>query len=1240
MWTTTKMDIGFYPENEQFTCNMTPFLDYSRHHSSYFEREFESFSAMPEPPSQIFEWEDNDASDRLQPAPYLDVANQRQRVDMGHANAFPGTIGTPMSIGSPMSTPVSLVPIPSSIEPKTPVIPIRENRPAPTTTNTFPLVPLGPTCYEFGHCNSVLTPITKNVPVVKESNESNANSEPASISSFQDLELQDFITGDVQQLNLSPTKKHSTFNPDCMLMSGCRRQSECSDILNTSFTSTDFANFDMDKYIFDEDKQSKHGTIETRDQTNSLTSINSKTEIISEGCNSTVKPTARKLSYKARTRAGGKKLDHVARQYIVTDTKKPCSEDEDDVDIETVSEEEPGPILQAGNITDLLEQFEATEMKAMLEEKLETVEEKYLKAPNKTEKLEDHVAAKSKHKGRKRKCSGTSKANKPEKDNTKMITPENDLVKSVRSEKDNVKSSKNSEKNYPKRAKIETTDVKPNASVKQEQLSKKNIMSTIKPTAQQDQLVKKNIESTAKPPAKSEQVLNKNVVNTVKPPTAQQAQFAQKNVVGTIKSTAKQDKLIKKNNASAVKSTAQHEKLVKKNSANTARNPAKPEPVLNKSIVNTVTAQQVQLPQKNVMNTIKPTAKQEKLINKNNVTPVKSKPIQGASSSSKPSVLTESSHFMNCYPTELINRIKESGKRKTITVIDPIPHNHIKRRKIQDSCNKVVVKTVSPINRHTVQLEHNYCTKKVANNSNVGIVKAPVSNKKDTAFTLSSSDDDNKKVINGQPMTKNADGTLMVSLLKSNTIPQVETSSNKKKTLNLDEYKKRRNPCEVTKNSHEKSPPSTSTSTSPQPEPQPETEHQRMLKHQEKLRRMAQEVLKAAPKADKDQKPKCNSNMLPTTPGKSGLVRRAEDLKNKTETQTKMMMEHSRAVARPLRVPPNLERKIYVSIGVNTDFRIPRDQDPLAPLETLQELKPLLEQSSHRINDQSLISSMIQHVPKVVQQRESALSRMSMEASYNNGEHGECKQVVYLEKNRVKRPTKSITTQTNISLISQRSNVRMQSTATSSRHTSPGTSYRSERSSRPTHGSYSSSRGSETSPGSTSISPASSVHSSAGWSRASSHSGSRSRTHSPSYSRKSRYMSNAYREYLNAVEERRIIYVGKVPCGTTKEDLWRKFRKFGPITKVSLHFRDIGENYGFVNFTFKEDAHEAYARGNEDPKYPPYKISFGGRREFCKAAYSDLDYANDDPYHQSSASNDSYDDMLQDMLDIVHLREA
>lgn len=53
----------------------------------------------------------------------------------------------------------------------------------------------------------------------------------------------------------------------------------------------------------------------------------------------------------------------------------------------------------------------------------------------------------------------------------------------------------------------------------------------------------------------------------------------------------------------------------------------------------------------------------------------------------------------------------------------------------------------------------------------------------------------------------------------------------------------------------------------------------------------------------------------------------------------------------------------------------------------------------------------------------------------------------------------------------------------------------------------------------------------------------------------------------------------------------------------SFIFRD---NYGFVTFLNKLDAYEAMEHGNDDPFYPKYDLSFGGRRMFCRTSYSDL----------------------------------
>ncbi|KAK7079683.1 hypothetical protein SK128_019517, partial [Halocaridina rubra] len=102
---------------------------------------------------------------------------------------------------------------------------------------------------------------------------------------------------------------------------------------------------------------------------------------------------------------------------------------------------------------------------------------------------------------------------------------------------------------------------------------------------------------------------------------------------------------------------------------------------------------------------------------------------------------------------------------------------------------------------------------------------------------------------------------------------------------------------------------------------------------------------------------------------------------------------------------------------------------------------------------------------------------------------------------------------------------------------------------------------------------------------------------------------------LKEVEERRVIYVGRISEGTTKIDLRRRFQKFGTILDISVHFRECGNNYGFVTFKNKDEAYDAVEHGNDDPAYPRYDLCFGGRRAFCRVQYSDLDAQNDDPYY-------------------------
>lgn len=121
-------------------------------------------------------------------------------------------------------------------------------------------------------------------------------------------------------------------------------------------------------------------------------------------------------------------------------------------------------------------------------------------------------------------------------------------------------------------------------------------------------------------------------------------------------------------------------------------------------------------------------------------------------------------------------------------------------------------------------------------------------------------------------------------------------------------------------------------------------------------------------------------------------------------------------------------------------------------------------------------------------------------------------------------------------------------------------------------------------------------------------------------------------EKMRQVEERRVIYVGRIEEGTTKAHLRERFQVFGPIVDISVHFRERGDNYGFVTFAYKVDAYEAVEHGNDDPSLPHYDLCFGGRRAFCKQRYADLDGVSNQQYnpYQGQRSNESFDLLLRE----------
>ncbi|CAG5119111.1 unnamed protein product, partial [Candidula unifasciata] len=96
-------------------------------------------------------------------------------------------------------------------------------------------------------------------------------------------------------------------------------------------------------------------------------------------------------------------------------------------------------------------------------------------------------------------------------------------------------------------------------------------------------------------------------------------------------------------------------------------------------------------------------------------------------------------------------------------------------------------------------------------------------------------------------------------------------------------------------------------------------------------------------------------------------------------------------------------------------------------------------------------------------------------------------------------------------------------------------------------------------------------------------------------------------EQTKAMEERRIVYVGKIPDGYTKKQLYQRFQSFGEIKEVKVNFREHGDNYGFVTFAYSCDAVAAKEKGNSKPGEARFDLCFGGRRHFCPDQYADLD---------------------------------
>ncbi|XP_041065244.1 peroxisome proliferator-activated receptor gamma coactivator-related protein 1 [Carcharodon carcharias] len=129
------------------------------------------------------------------------------------------------------------------------------------------------------------------------------------------------------------------------------------------------------------------------------------------------------------------------------------------------------------------------------------------------------------------------------------------------------------------------------------------------------------------------------------------------------------------------------------------------------------------------------------------------------------------------------------------------------------------------------------------------------------------------------------------------------------------------------------------------------------------------------------------------------------------------------------------------------------------------------------------------------------------------------------------------------------------------------------------------------------------------------------------YSRQEARAQKSNRREL-AIEERRVVYVGKIRNGMMREELRRRFEVFGEIEDCNIYFRNEGDNYGFVTYRYTCDAFAAIENGQtlRKPDELPFDLCFGGRRQFCKTNYADLDSSHADFNSYSTKSKfDSLD---------------
>ncbi|XP_016346143.1 peroxisome proliferator-activated receptor gamma coactivator 1-alpha isoform X2 [Sinocyclocheilus anshuiensis] len=121
-----------------------------------------------------------------------------------------------------------------------------------------------------------------------------------------------------------------------------------------------------------------------------------------------------------------------------------------------------------------------------------------------------------------------------------------------------------------------------------------------------------------------------------------------------------------------------------------------------------------------------------------------------------------------------------------------------------------------------------------------------------------------------------------------------------------------------------------------------------------------------------------------------------------------------------------------------------------------------------------------------------------------------------------------------------------------------------------------------------------------------------------------------------SIEERRVVYVGRLRTDSTRTELKRRFEVFGEIEECTVNLRHDGDNFGFITYRYTCDALAALENGHtlRRSNEPHFELCLGGQKQYSKSDYTDLDSHSDD--FDPASTKSKYDSMDFDSL----LREA